>query len=486
LGVPVGSVVLSGSDSYAGNTFAQGTLLYVDGTLSSTSIVDLLAGSELHGNGIIAAPVVTDVGPNVISPGHGSVTGVLTTGNVTFGSQGSQTFAVSINGPAVGAQYDQLAVNGTVALGTVCAFDIEWLGYAPPRGTEFTIIKNNGGSPISGTFVGLPEGSTYVVNSTTFQISYVGGSGHDVVLTVLSPWVPTSLAVDPAGNGVLEAGELVTLQPTWNNSSGSSAHLIGDTTNFTGPVGPTYSNPAASADYGTLADGASAACSTCYTIEITGSRPAQHWDATIEETVTPSATNEAWTLHVGESFPDVPTSQQFYRFIENLFHNGITGGCAGGNYCPDSSTTRAQIAVLLLKGEHGSGYLPPPCAGIFPDVPCPSQFTDWIEQLFAEGITAGCGGGDYCPSDPVTRAEMAAFLLKAEHGSGYVPPVCMGIFGDVACPSLFANWIEQLYNEGITGGCQSGPLLYCPGNLVTRGQMAVFLVKAFSLLLYAP
>ena len=46
---------------------------------------------------------------------------------------------------------------------------------------------------------------------------------------------------------------------------------------------------------------------------------------------------------------------------------------------------------------------------------------------------------------------MAAFLLKAEHGSSDLPPACHGVFADVACPSLFADWIEQLYAAGGDG-----------------------------------
>ena len=79
---------------------------------------------------------------------------------------------------------------------------------------------------------------------------------------------------------------------------------------------------------------------------------------------------------------------------------------------------------------------------------------------------------------------MAVFPLKAEHGSSYAPPACAGIFGDVPSPSAFADWIEQLAAEQITGGCGSGN--YCPTNPNTRGQMAVFLVKTFGLLLYGP
>ena len=106
---------------------------------------------------------------------------------------------------------------------------------------------------------------------------------------------------------------------------------------------------------------------------------------------------------------------------------------------------------------------------------------DWIEQLHAEGITGGCGSGNDRPDAAVTRAQMAIFLLKTEHGVSYTPPGCTGLFGDVSCPSLFADWIEELYVEGVTGGCSVSPLLYCPNSAVTRGQMAVFLVKTFSL-----
>ena len=137
------------------------------------------------------------------------------------------------------------------------------------------------------------------------------------------------------------------------------------------------------------------------------------------------------------------------------------------------------MAVFLLKSEHGSAYVPPPCTGVFADVPCPSLFADWIEQLAAEGITAGCGGDNYCPSLPVTRAQMAVFLLKTKHGSAFVPPPCTGIFGDVPCPSLFADWIEQLAAEQITGGCGGGN--YCPDNPNTRAQMSAFLVKTFGM-----
>jgi hypothetical protein len=140
------------------------------------------------------------------------------------------------------------------------------------------------------------------------------------------------------------------------------------------------------------------------------------------------------------------------------------------------------MAVFLLKASLGEHYAPPPATGaVFADVPAAAFAAAWIEDLAARGVTAGCGGGNYCPDAPVTRRQMAAFLLKARHGSSYVPPTATGIFGDVPMSDPFAPWIEELYAEQVTGGCQAAPLLYCPGNSNTRGQMAVFLVKSFGL-----
>ncbi len=179
-------------------------------------------------------------------------------------------------------------------------------------------------------------------------------------------------------------------------------------------------------------------------------------------------------------FLDVPSSNPFYGDIMKVLRAGITAGCGNGSYCPLASVSRAQMAVFLLKAQHGFFHVPPACTGVFADVPCPAGFAvDWIEELAAEGITGGCGAGNYCPNGVVTRAQMSALLLRTEHGPSYQPPSCAGIFGDVPCPGPFADWIERLYQEGITGGCGGGD--YCPSSSNTRGQMGVFLTKTFLL-----
>lgn len=211
-----------------------------------------------------------------------------------------------------------------------------------------------------------------------------------------------------------------------------------------------------------------------------------HWESPIVANGIVYITDEsgqltAYTVQGG--FADVPASNPIHFQVDSIARNGITAGCGGGNFCPSNSVLRSSMAVFLLRGEHGACYVPPAATGIFSDVPASNPFAAWIERIYNEGITSGCSTNPlaYCPSSAVTRASMAVFLLRAEHGSSYTPPACMGIFADVACPGPFTNWIERLYAEGITGGCATNPLRYCPADAVTRGQMAVFLVTTFSL-----
>ena len=291
-------------------------------------------------------------------------------------------------------------------------------------------------------------------------------------------------------NGVLEAGEEVIVESAFGNASAAGLALTGTASNIRGPAGPTYLLNDAAADYGTIAAGSSANCfdatGDCFVVTVSGTRPAPHWDALFDETLSYNGFTRTAALHVGGSFPDMPQNV-FYPFVENLFHNGVTGGCAGGGYCPGNDVTRAQMAVFLLKAKFGSGFIPAPATGtVFTDVAASNPFAPWIEELFRQGITGGCGTGIYCPDNSVTRQQMAIFLLKTKYGSTYTPPPGVGLFGDVTpCPSPVCNFIEELYNETITGGCQTNPtLLYCPSNPNLRQQMAVFLVKTFNLQLY--
>jgi IPT/TIG domain/Right handed beta helix region/S-layer homology domain len=295
-----------------------------------------------------------------------------------------------------------------------------------------------------------------------------GDAAFDVVVPgETAPGEPvTATATDPSGNTSEVSARIVYSILPGNGPAGGGTNLSISGTEF--ESGATVTIGGQPAGNVVVVDGDT----------ITAASPALPAGSVGDVTVTnPSGLGGTYARGFVSDFLDA--GGVFYPYIVTLVGNGVTAGCGGGNYCPDANVTRAQMAAFLLKAKHGLCYTPPPCTGTFGDVACPSLFANWIEALAAEGITGGCGGGNYCPGNAVRRDQMAAFLLKAEHGSTYLPPSCTGVFTDVACPSQFAAWIEQLATEQITGGCGGGA--YCPLNPNTRGQMAVFLVKTFEL-----
>jgi len=197
----------------------------------------------------------------------------------------------------------------------------------------------------------------------------------------------------------------------------------------------------------------------------------------------PGGRSRSWLDLWFSDYLDVPQSSPFHADIEWLFRQRVSGGCGNGNFCPSDTMTRAQMAVLLDKGAHGghAEYVPPACtATVFEDVPCPGgPYVDWVNDIATLGITAGCGGENFCPLAPVTRAQMAVFLLKGTHVPGYAPPACTStVFTDVPCPDgPYVDWINELAAEGLTSGCGGG--FFCPTAVVSRAQMASFLVRTF-------
>jgi hypothetical protein len=102
------------------------------------------------------------------------------------------------------------------------------------------------------------------------------------------------------------------------------------------------------------------------------------------------------------------------RYIEDFATAGITSGCEQGKFCPNASVTRAQMAAFIEKALNATPATP--CQGTFLDVDVSTvgeTFCRLIEDFATRGITSGCGDGNYCPDNPVTRAQMAVFLVAA-------------------------------------------------------------------------
>ncbi len=186
-------------------------------------------------------------------------------------------------------------------------------------------------------------------------------------------------------------------------------------------------------------------------------------------------------------FADVNTGYWAIDYIQSIWAYGITSGCVSSPlaYCPEINISRAEMAVYIERGIHTSAF--------DPGTP-PLTFTDtstsfakyWIEALKMDGITSGCTPTTYCPTSPITRSQMAVFLLRGKYWPAvHVPPAATGlVFTDVPASSFAASWIEELKALGITSGCT--PTTFCPNNPVTRSQMAVLVQRTFNLPMPTP
>ena len=408
-------------------------------------------------------------------------------GGVLEISIGGGPFAdiVSAGGSFVSGGYNQTIHSG---FGSPIASRPAWSGVS--GGYVSTVVDLPASAAGQSVVFRWRMASDVSVSDVGWWVDEIAVFGASSCCTPIPEGITVDHVEDAPSNDVWEPGETVMVEPAYFNGDSAPLLLTGTFVNITGPAGANYGAPDNSADYGSIGSNADASClvtGNCYTVSVDDPavRPAAHWDAVASELLSNGET-KTWTLHIGDSFGDVPDSHLFYAFIETIFHNGVTGGCGGTSYCPGNGALRKQMAVFLLKSRFGAAYVPPAAAGLFGDVPQADPFAPWIEDLYNRGITGGCSVSplNYCPDNTVLRQQMAVFLLKTLEGASYEPPECDGVFDDVPCPSTFADWIEELADREITGGC--GGDNFCPTNPNTRGQMAVFLTKTFGLILYGP
>ena len=478
----------------------------------------LLLGRRLAANG---TPLGAEFQVNANSGGYPSVPAVAS------GRDGSFVVAWQLQSPSgiLARRFDAsgMPVGGDLTVGPSGqrpAIDVDADGdfavaWSGPNGSAADVF----GARFQSS--GIPAGPTFRVNSYTTGAQAFPRIASDPAGNFVVAWLSeaqngvdgvfaqryagglsaAALGIDALagptsdGNDVFEGGETVAVTPSWLNANVGAETFTGTGSSFTGPGAPgdpTYTIADGAASYGTVASNAVGTCgatSDCYALglSVPSTRPALHWDATFDEVISPANLGAAknWTLHVGDSFTDVPRASGFYRFVESLLHHSVTGGCSATQYCPSASTTREQMAVFVLVAKDGPGNVPPSCgAPMFNDVPAGSPFCPWIEELARRGVVAGCGGGNYCPDAAVSREQMALFVLLTKE-PGVTPPACgTPMFNDVPASSPFCSWIEELARRGVVTGCGGGN--YCPAAPVTREQMAVFISATFGLQLYGP
>lgn len=175
-------------------------------------------------------------------------------------------------------------------------------------------------------------------------------------------------------------------------------------------------------------------------------------------------------------YGDVPADNLFADYIRIIKTNAVTTGCSATNFCPSDTTTRGQMAVFIVRSVLGTDDFTVRAEPYFSDVQPNHPLFKWIQKMREMNITTGCGLVTYCPNDPVTRGQMAVFLVRAKYGDNFnisnTP-----YFTDVPSNNLFFSYIQKLRQLGITAGCTATN--YCPNDANTRAQMAVFLTRMF-------
>jgi hypothetical protein len=158
--------------------------------------------------------------------------------------------------------------------------------------------------------------------------------------------------------------------------------------------------------------------------------------------------------------------------IEALVAAGITNGCAAELFCPVATVTRGQMATFLGRTlDAGTSDV-----AAFSDLVAGSYYAGFVNRLFELGVVDGYPDGTFRPDAPVSRAEMAALLVRA---TGLEATEAGPLFIDVPLDAWFAPFVEALRVAGITTGCAIDR--FCPEGAVTREQMALFLARAFQL-----
>jgi glucose/arabinose dehydrogenase len=169
---------------------------------------------------------------------------------------------------------------------------------------------------------------------------------------------------------------------------------------------------------------------------------------------------------VAPPYSDIADSQ-FYQDILWLNASGITAGCGGGRFCPNDPVTRQQMASFLARAK----ALGAPIGDYFVDDNGSPHEAD-INKVREAGIAFGCGAYLFCPETPITREQMASFLARAK---GLGAPIGDYFVDDNGSPHEAD--INSVKEAGYASGC--GAFIFCPGQFVTRGQMAAFLHRAF-------
>ena len=175
-------------------------------------------------------------------------------------------------------------------------------------------------------------------------------------------------------------------------------------------------------------------------------------------------------------FTDVPAGAWFESAVNWMILHKVTSGCAVDKFCPEANLTRQQFVTFLWRAAGrptpkflGSAAFADVAEGVYSD-----QSIGWA---VAGEITLGCtpgefgdGAWEFCPTQQVTRGQMATLLhrhTEAEY------PGSTSRYEDVQPDDYYATGVAWLTDFQVVSGCSS--TLFCPDRPATRAEAAVFI-----------
>jgi hypothetical protein len=470
--------------------------IFFDGSsTASITYCDVQGGSPFAGAGNKNADPLflgppADLRPGAMSPVVDAGNNNLVPGGTTLDIRGLPRFFDDPDVPDTGignvppgivdmGAYERIAISvsdpasQSICSGDTASFSVTADGQ-PTLTYQWRKNGNNlsNGGPISGATTSMLTINPAVAgDSGNYDVVVTDGFGQQITSTTAVLTVnarPTALA---SGDATLCSGDSAEL----SGSGGISCSWL-PVTGLSDPnsCNPT-AQPASTTVYSLTVMAANGCASTntssvTVTVNVTPAQPVI--TAPLSVPVGASGASATVVNHPGSSW------------TWTLSGGVITAGQGSRQIVFDAASPGTTMVCTVV--ESASGCLSPQAATSiqvdFLDILPSNAFHTYVIAVARNGITAGCGGGNYCGTAPITRAQMAVFLLKTSEGSSYTPPAASGtVFADVPQGSFAADWIEDLYTRNITGGCLTNPLRYCPSNVNNRQQMAVFITKTFGL-----
>jgi hypothetical protein len=520
IGTPAGSTAIPLPPGWTGNSAAFGVndSGFAVGTSSGGTFIGTVSGSQP-----IALPTgwTTSIGQAVNNLGQ--VTGTDGNGNLFIGST-SGAAAVPLQSGWTGAQpcgiNDASEAAGTLMGGWSQPFIATAAGIsaiaAPPGSTTVVMYAgciNNStmmvGFSDAGGWIWTPGGGTQLLTSLVPSGWYVGSAfsisdnGHILAeasfnsepyqyVDLFPTGPPAALTLIYPANAVpgIAAPTL-----TWYLAMGATSY---DVYFGTSPSPPLVANVSAAS----------------YTLAPLAYNTTYYWQVVAKNSSgsTPSSIYSFTTFDSSCSF--TAGAPFLFSYVGGIQPVNVTAG-AGCTWTPRVSASWLQISSessqagsgslnLLANANSGSAQLAylnfanqsvavmqagSPSAPIFNDVPSSDPYFDYVSLMSNFGITVGCQASPplYCPGSPVTRAEMAVFIVRGLNLATKAPLTypATAYFQDVPpsgiTDSEYFAYVQRLAQLGITVGCQTSPALFCPDESIPQGEMAVFVVRAWML-----